>query len=73
MGKFVETADVVYHLCLPSKKKTKPPFSISVGSKQTEVCRFLFPFAASRRELSFPVSSISQIIYIYTENGIIYI
>jgi hypothetical protein len=41
MGTFAETAivDLVYRL---PTKKNKLPFSISVCSKQTEVCRFRF-------------------------------
>jgi hypothetical protein len=42
--------------CFPSKEK-KLPFSISVCSKQTEVCRFCFPFAANKRKYPCSASS----------------
>ncbi len=45
--------------------KNKLPFSVSVCNKQTEVCRFRFPFATNRRKLPFFFSSVFQILYIY--------
>jgi hypothetical protein len=43
---------------LPSKEN-KLPFSVSIFSKQTEVCRFCFPFATNKQKLLFSVSSFS--------------
>jgi hypothetical protein len=40
--------------CLPTKGN-KLPFSVFVCSKQTEVCRFRFLFAANKRKLPFSV------------------
>jgi hypothetical protein len=37
--------------------ENKLPFSVSVGSKQTEVCHFRFSVAANKRKLPFSVSS----------------
>ncbi len=42
---------------LPTKEN-KLPFSVPVCSKQTEVCRFNFLFAANKRKSPFSVSSI---------------
>jgi hypothetical protein len=41
--------------------ENKLPFSVSVCSKQTEVCRFRFPFAANKRKLPFSVSSVFRL------------
>jgi hypothetical protein len=41
-------------------------FSLSVCRKQTEVCRFRFPFATNKRKLPFSVSSVFRI-YIYIQ------
>jgi hypothetical protein len=42
--------------CLPTKKN-KLPFSVSVGSKQTEVCHFPLLIAANKRQ-PFSVTSV---------------
>jgi hypothetical protein len=55
MGTFAETAIVDYHLSLMTKEN-KLLFSVSVSSKQTEVCSFRFPFAANKQKLLFSVS-----------------
>ncbi len=39
-------------------RENKCPFSVSVCSKQTEVCRFRLPFAENKRKLPFSVSSV---------------
>jgi hypothetical protein len=39
-----QSSITVYRL---PKKENKLPFSVSVCSKQTEVCHFSFPFAAT--------------------------
>jgi hypothetical protein len=56
MGTFAETAIVntVYRLLAGNKL----PFSVSVCSKQMEVSRFCFPFAANKQKLPFSISSI---------------
>jgi hypothetical protein len=51
MGTFVKTAIVNYRLSFAAF-----PFSVSVCSKQTEVCRFRFPFAANKRKSPVSVS-----------------
>jgi hypothetical protein len=43
---FAETAIVDYRLSLANQGK-QIPFSVSVFSKQTEGCRFHFPFATT--------------------------
>ncbi len=54
---------------LPTKKN-KLPFSVSVGSEQTEVGCFCCLFAANKRKLLFYISSIFRIyIYIYIETA----
>jgi hypothetical protein len=64
------------HVCLKQQlsitvhrlltEKNKLMFSVSVCSKQMEVCRFCFPFAENKRELLFYVSSVLHIFtYIY--------
>jgi hypothetical protein len=58
MGMFAETAN--YRLSYPIKKN-KLPFPDSVSSKQMEVCRFRFPFAANKRKLPFSVSSVFRL------------
>ncbi len=50
---------IIYSL---STKENKLLFSVSVCSKQTEVCLFSFVFAANKRKLPF---SISYVFYIY--------
>jgi hypothetical protein len=57
MGKFSETAIVDYHLSSLLTKGNELPLSVFVYSKQWEVCRFLFPFAANKRKLPFSASS----------------
>jgi hypothetical protein len=47
-----QSSILVYRL---QTKENKLPFSLSVCSKQTEVCRFHFPFAANIRKLSFSI------------------
>jgi hypothetical protein len=47
MGTFTEKANIHYHL-LFAHQGNKLPYSISVCSKQTELCRFHFPFAANK-------------------------
>ncbi len=73
-AQFAETANVVQRL-FDDQKKQKLPFSISVFSKQSEVCRFRFPFAANELKLPFSSRSIFRItcIYTYTYTYIIYI
>jgi hypothetical protein len=54
-----------YHLSFANQGK-QTLFSVSVGSKQTEVCHFRFPFAANKWKLPFSVSFIfRKYIYIY--------
>jgi hypothetical protein len=48
MGTFAETAFVDYRVSFADQGKQT---SVSVGSKQTEVCRFRFPFAANKQKL----------------------
>jgi hypothetical protein len=43
MGTFAETAIVDYRLSFADQKTNKLPFTVSICSKQTEVCRFHFP------------------------------
>ncbi len=50
---------IIYSL---STKENKLLFSVSVCSKQTELCLFSFVFAANKRKLPF---SISSVYYIY--------
>jgi hypothetical protein len=65
MGTFAKTAIVDYHLSFANQGK-QTLFSVSVGSKQTEVCHFRFPFAANKWKLPFSVSFIfRKYIYIY--------
>ncbi len=59
MGTFAETAIVDYRYFLPTKEN-KLPFSVSVCSKQTEVCRFCFPFTANKRQSPFSISFVSR-------------
>jgi hypothetical protein len=54
MGTFAETAIVDYRLSFADQGKQT---SVSVCSKQTEVCRFRFPFVENKRKLPFSVSS----------------
>jgi hypothetical protein len=49
-GTFAETANVDYRLFLPTNEKKLP---CSVCRKQTEVCRFRFPFAAKEHKFPF--------------------
>jgi hypothetical protein len=60
-----QTSITVYRL---PTKKNKLPFSVSVGSKQTEVFRFRFrlPIAADKPKLTFSITSDFRI---YTQNG----
>jgi hypothetical protein len=60
-----QTSITVYRL---PTEKNKLPFSVSVGSKQTEVFRFRFrlPIAADKRKLTFSITSDFRI---YTQNG----
>jgi hypothetical protein len=44
-----QSSIIVDHL--PTKEK-KLPFSVSVCSNQTEVCRFRFPFVAKQTEVA---------------------
>ncbi len=61
----VKQQSVDYRLSLPTKDN-KHPFSLSVCNKQTEVSHFRFPFAANKRKLPFPISSVFRsYIYIY--------
>jgi hypothetical protein len=55
---FAETAILDYSLSRADQGK-KLPFPVSVCSKQTEVCRFHFPFAANKRKLPFSVGSVA--------------
>jgi hypothetical protein len=57
MGTFAETSIVDYHLSFAGTKENKLLFSVSVCSKQTEVCHFRFPFAENKQKLPFSVSS----------------
>ncbi len=58
MGTLAETAIIYYRWSFANQGK-KPQFSVSVCSKQTEVCRFRFPFAAkSKWEFLFSASSV---------------
>jgi hypothetical protein len=50
MGMFAETAMLITSYRLPTKEN-KPPFSVYVCSKQTEVFRFLFLFAGNKLKL----------------------
>jgi hypothetical protein len=50
MGTFAETAIVDYHLSFAGTKENELPFSVSVCSKQTEVCHFRFPFAENKQK-----------------------
>jgi hypothetical protein len=54
MGTFAETAIVDYRLSF-AHWENKLLFSISVCSKQTEVSRFRFPFAANNEGRRFPL------------------
>jgi hypothetical protein len=58
MNKFAEEAIVDYLLSFADQGKNKLPFSVSVCSKQTEVCLFRFPFTVNKRKLTFFFSSI---------------
>ncbi len=60
MGTFAETAIVDYTISLPTKE-TKYLFSVSVCSKQMEVCHFRFPFAENKWKLPFSVSPIFRL------------
>jgi hypothetical protein len=65
MGMFSEKAIVDYRFRLPTKEN-KLLFSVFVYSKQTEVCHFLFPFAANIQKLPFSATSIfCTFTYIY--------
>jgi hypothetical protein len=44
--------------CLPTKEKKR---LFSVGSKQTEVCRFCLLFAENKHKLPFPVSFVFRL------------
>jgi hypothetical protein len=52
MGTFAETANVDYRSSF-ADQGNKHPFSFSVCSKQTEVCRFYFLLAENKRKLLF--------------------
>jgi hypothetical protein len=52
MSTFAERAIVDYRYRLLTKEN-KLPFSVSVGSKQTEICRFHFPLAQTKGNASF--------------------
>jgi hypothetical protein len=52
MGTFSGTAIVDYRLPF-ADQEDKLPFSVSVCSTQTDVCRFRFPFAANKQKLPF--------------------
>jgi hypothetical protein len=54
---FAETAIVVIVYCLPIMEN-KLLFSVSVCSKQREVCHFCFPFAANEWQLPFTICSV---------------
>ncbi len=58
MGTFAETAIVDYRLSFVDQGKQT---SVSVCSKQTEVCRFRFPFVENERKLPFSVSSVFRL------------
>jgi hypothetical protein len=57
MGTFAEKESLItiYHLTI---KENKRPFSVSVCSKQTEICRFRFPFTENKRMLPFSMNSV---------------
>ncbi len=57
MGTFAETAIIDYNL-LCADQGNKLPFSLSVFRKQTEVCRFRFPFAENKKKLPFSIRSV---------------
>jgi hypothetical protein len=54
MGTFAEMLSSVTIYPLPTKENRRP-FSLSVCRKQTEVCRFHFPFAENKWKLPFPL------------------
>jgi hypothetical protein len=56
-----ETAIVDYRLSFADQGKQTSVFSVSVFSKQTEVCHFRFPFAKNKRKLPFSVSSVFRV------------
>ncbi len=58
MGTFAETVIASYCFRLPTKAN-KFLFSVSVFSKQTEVCHFPFPLAANKLNMPFTVSFVS--------------
>ncbi len=71
MGKFAETANADYHLLFADQGKQT---SVSVCSKETEVCCFRFPFATNKQKFAFPFSIyIYSHCTVYTENRTIYI
>jgi hypothetical protein len=57
MGTFAELQSLITDYRFPTKDN-KRPFSVSVSSKQTEVCRCRVPFAENKRRLPFFISSV---------------
>ncbi len=60
MGTFAETVTSITSILLPTKEN-KLSFSVSLCSKQTEICCFHFPFTANKWKLPFSVSSVFRI------------
>jgi hypothetical protein len=73
MGVFVEPAaniDTVYRL---PTKENKLPCSISVYSKQIEVCHFHFLFAANKTEVTILSSFLFPNIYICGKRQLLFV
>jgi hypothetical protein len=60
MGMFAEQQTTITVYRLPTKKN-KIPFSVSICSKQTEVCHVRFPFAANKRKLPLSINLIIRL------------
>jgi hypothetical protein len=60
MGTFAEQQTSITVYRLPTKEN-KLLFSVSVCSKQTEVCHFRFPFSANKRKLPLSVNMIIRL------------
>jgi hypothetical protein len=60
MGTFTETV-IVDKVPIIVVEEHKRPFSVSLCSKQTEVCRYHLPFAENTWKLSFSISFVFRL------------